>query len=700
MLCRDQYVETVEQGYLFPFGHRASLATISQREVTGQIGGLIQDLVLTVQEAEKRYDGLAEGGYPHQGREMPLKSVRIAREHSRPAGASNAFPLDVTATDGNGNQINFNVTMLFVRDNEVRTGQRLEEVTEQFQREATVEINGQRVALADSRLSGSDTEAAVAMMDFGVQRTDISGPVQPPFLPLIRGADVSVPAIEQLLGSAAGSVSSSTPNRVKMAFHPRYLAKGFLPSDNPKQVFAKFFGSIPGLSVPAERAGGLAAPKFPALDGLSRTLGPVAGVQTLIEDLPITPATLIGSTKLLGVIDLMEMIDKIKPSQEKDLPSDLQNLFDNLEHFQGFLTNPLLTTVRAGSDFETRFLWKPKIKETGLPAPLEKTPAGDMQLIMKGRIKKSRNAAGAFEVDGALKNFRLAFGDLLTLDFEILAFKFRPGEKMRPEIKVRSFEFGKALAFVKPILKLLSTVGLGDAFKVQPQADGVIVRYGVGLPAFGLGVLNLADIAFSSSMSLPFVEGKPAAVRVSLSERSRPFLVSVSIFGGTGFFAVEVRTDKTVRVEAAIEFGGIASINLLGIVKGGVYLFAGVYVSLESGGVAAVPAISGFVRLGGYLDVLSIISVSIEFYLALEYKSEKLAAEGRLTIGIKVLFFSESFSFTIRREIASFGETPTEVVTMAFLIHPTTLRFKQPEITSFKSTVSELQWEKYCRAFA
>ena len=105
----------------------------------------------------------------------------------------------------------------------------------------------------------------------------------------------------------------------------------------------------------------------------------------------------------------------------------------------------------------------------------------------------------------------------------------------------------------------------------------------------------MENIAVSTSVSLPFVEDKPAAVRIALSERARPFLVSAFPLGGTGFFAVEVSTQPSMRIEAAIEFGGILAINLLGIVKGGVYSFAGIYVSISEGGPTAHTEIKGFV---------------------------------------------------------------------------------------------------------
>ena len=65
-------------------------------------------------------------------------------------------------------------------------------------------------------------------------------------------------------------------------------------------------------------------------------------------------------------------------------------------------------------------------------------------------------------------------------------------------------------------------------------------------------------------------------MRFALSERHKPFLVTVSLFGGGGFFALALNASGIEQIEAAIEFGGNISLNL-GVASGGVYVMAGVY---------------------------------------------------------------------------------------------------------------------------
>ncbi len=96
---------------------------------------------------------------------------------------------------------------------------------------------------------------------------------------------------------------------------------------------------------------------------------------------------------------------------------------------------------------------------------------------------------------------------------------------------------------------------------------------------------------------------------------------------------------------------------------------------------------TGYFRAAGALSVLGIITVSIEFYLGLTYTSKpdsgtdpvpahagKMWGEARLTVKIKILFFSKSVGISMEREFA--GSDP-----------------------SFRKQVAPVQWGSYCDAF-
>ena len=57
-------------------------------------------------------------------------------------------------------------------------------------------------------------------------------------------------------------------------------------------------------------------------------------------------------------------------------------------------------------------------------------------------------------------------------------------------------------------------------------------------------------------------------------------------------------------------------------------------------------------RASGALEVLGMITVSVEFYLALNYEPPRVWGEASVTVEVEVLFFSASVSLSVRREFA------------------------------------------------
>ena len=53
----------------------------------------------------------------------------------------------------------------------------------------------------------------------------------------------------------------------------------------------------------------------------------------------------------------------------------------------------------------------------------------------------------------------------------------------------------------------------------------------------------MQNLAISSSVTLP-LDGAPVQASFAFASRDHPFLVTVSLFGGGGFFALTVVSDK------------------------------------------------------------------------------------------------------------------------------------------------------------
>jgi len=61
--------------------------------------------------------------------------------------------------------------------------------------------------------------------------------------------------------------------------------------------------------------------------------------------------------------------------------------------------------------------------------------------------------------------------------------------------------------------------------------------------------------------------------------------------------------------------------------------------------------LTGYLRMGGSLNVLGLIKISVEFVLSFTYDSDTDKAYGRatLTVHVEVLFFSASVELTVER---------------------------------------------------
>jgi hypothetical protein len=92
--------------------------------------------------------------------------------------------------------------------------------------------------------------------------------------------------------------------------------------------------------------------------------------------------------------------------------------------------------------------------------------------------------------------------------------------------------------------------------------------------------------------------------------------------------------------------------------------------------------LTGYIRINGRLSILGIITVSLEFYLALTAvlvagKVQKIEGEATLKVKVEVLFFSKTVECSVRRELAGADADP-----------------------KFGEMILLDDWKEYCLAFA
>jgi hypothetical protein len=321
-LGRDHYVRVVYAGFLFPWGHRASVVKITERQfhedLPGEPAYLRQRMFLVVREPLKTYrtSGLAyQGPDPARIGErfdlmMPFEAVRITTRVSPlldppegdeavpgkaqgcfwPNVGGQPFKFHLVATDTSGNRVDLAMPLIFVGKEETDRNYIDSIVPDNLPANvvkayatapgpggsglrATVPVLGQRLAFAESA-QPDDTTFAVQSLTFGAEvphgaAYDGLDWRRPRFFPVVRSARIGVPALQRI---------ARTAQPAGVLFAGRYLREAF-EGGNAGQVFLAADPAAPALGVAfssqRDRSGGLVTPDL-TLSGLSRITGPVA----------------------------------------------------------------------------------------------------------------------------------------------------------------------------------------------------------------------------------------------------------------------------------------------------------------------------------------------------------------------------------------------------------------------------------------
>jgi hypothetical protein len=649
----DQAVTVVTRGHLYPFGHEATLVDLHRRELRtdprdgGVTAWLVRRTFIAVHELQRGYDATTH--------DFPFRSIRITDPKTplldeapdnrafipRVRNAPYGFP--AIATDLGGNDHAVLLPVMFVP---VSVALSPEIYADEI---GDTAIARRPISLAEAGAQPLNTVFETVAMRFGHADRAAPGSGRPSarFRPTLEEAVVRIPALVEMTGREA-------PSRI--AYDPIYRRHGFDRVGHA--VFARLRDKVP-LALPAGVAGGIAAPAL-VYDGLSRELGVVANAAAMATgSLEFSALDFLDGTLLLGAITLKDLVA---------VPQDAREL--------ARLTPRL---VREALDIGriVRFRWTPPLKATGLPAPLVGNPALTLDVKL---TFPAGSAPSAPHVDilGELRGFGFAFETLVRLDFARLSFRTISGQKPHFGADITGFAFTGDLSFVDALSRQLPKgvfSDAGPALAITPQ--GVRAGITIGLPTLGLGVLTLTGLALSAELSVNVLA--PATLRFALSSRERPFLIAYLLLGGGGFFALTVASGRTsLRLEAAIEFGLVAALDLV-VARGNVQVTVGLYLSLHDGR----SLLEGFVRLFGALEILAIVTISVEFYLGLSFDGTQAKGTARLVLGVRVLFFSKSVTLSVTRRIRLEGGDP---VSLAGGAPP--------------PTIAPADWRRYCRAFA
>jgi hypothetical protein len=672
---RDHYVRIVYEGELWPFRNRAALIKVTERKFTEQNGQIVaylfQHMFIVVREPLKTFAGSDRG--------MPFKQVRVTTlvtpdiadptiitgtqrsfwvEVLTGATTRTRFKFHAVGTDIGGNQTDFTIPMMFVSIREQPANRAAASTvynassTPDLLDARSAFVPGQKVVFAERNAANptDNTQLVTEAINFVMDA--------PGDAPSMLKADVKVPQVNELLGT-----DSSTTVR----YFADYVTSGIdaatgVFAEVVKEDFSKFLPQNPfaglvadtvGVTFSSDQAGGFATPNM-GVSTLTRELGPLAGKAADALTDTFDPATFFqkGLAQLFGSFDLTDLLPK--STMSRNAPK-LQTSSQD---------------IPGGKLLIATLDWEPEVVNVDLGvAAFEKDFGGDTsKLAIHGVIQKpvKLDSLGApptddvtFNITGTLNSFRVSVLKSVFINFK--EFGFTAKNKAKPDVTVNldpttPLEFAGDLKFVEDLRKAIPPGLFGDGPSLDLAPTGIRAGFAFALPPVAVGVFALKDVSLGASLTLPFIDGKPS-FDFNVSERAHPFLLSVAIFGGGGFFHLQVDTAGIKLVEAAFEFGATASIDL-GVASGGVQIMAGIYFKLErkenDPTNALAPTLSGYLRMGGYLSVLGLIKVSLEFNLSFTYDGAKDKAYGRatLTVKIEIVFFSTSVEITVEK---SFG---------------------------------------------
>ena len=758
---RDHFVKVVLAGFLYPFGHKASLVKITERKVDPKTKVAVnyKRYFVVVMEKEMLYDVRDD---KNNFMPFPFQSVEVLTDATPNLDHTNSiinlsteppktdydntqtelpvynfwmevgnkpFLFDLLTTDREGQSTSMKLPMIFISETGAFTSSAVNQINNAYNNaidRITAPINGQIIAYAESLVEG-DTNFETQSMKFGSNSFNLSKTNAIKFHPVMQSAKVKVKAVEELTGD-------SGPVDIKLH-----------DDANDAGVFAELItGKMLDFNGSADKSGGMMNPNA-GISALSKLQGPVGGAVDKMANLDFDPmeffndnASLGGIAKLFGVIPIFDLLfgDIDIKNESADLTNSLNDLKGELEDVKGQIEEkkeeletaaqeakeaiqqqidqltsqlngfrdqledtlnnvvpriPGLKMYKTDRTLVVEYKWLPELLQeksffSFLTVRMNGNPSESMHVTTKLVRPFDTAQQTEMNIGSGIDNFSIEISELLMVNFDFIKFDTGTGKKTKVNVGLDQDEaivFLGPLAFVNNLQNIIPGDGFGEGPYINLQPTGVKAGFELGIPNVEVGVLSIANITLGAYVRLPFT-GAPMTLGFNFCRRENPFLLTISCFGGGGFFTMETSVKGFVMMEAAFEFGAAISFDV-GIASGGVSVMGGFYFKMEMVDEMTMIELTGYIRINGALSILGIITLSMEFYLGLTYimkaaadsKAGKLYGEATIKVKIEVLFFSKSVSVTAKRTLKGADADPT-----------------------FAQMIEEPDWMEYCEAFA
>jgi hypothetical protein len=419
--------------------------------------------------------------------------------------------------------------------------------------------------------------------------------------------EMAMPELGTLLGHQ--TTEGGTP-ALKVALSPELLSG--VPE--PGLLF-RAPAEVPALTAAfsrnSARSGGLASPDL-TIDGVARGQGPVQAASFLeqVSPGPMDPKKFLGEAASLLGFNLADLIDG-----------------DALKGAPQILADP-----RPGQPPKVTMTWaKVPLKTTAGPFVTNAESTLDLEVTIAPEGQKVRCT---------VEHVTIAFPERedppKLLEVNLGHIEFIQEGSAAPVLHVSDITT-KFFGFLKLLDDLQDAVKFaGAAPGIHASDRGVTATFDLPVPDVTTGGFQLTGLVFHSVIDVPFDE-RPVTIELAFASREDPFNVSILALGGGGY--VDLVLDRTGlrRLEIALEFGASIEVDFI-VASGEVHAMGGIRVVDDNGF-----SFTGYLRLGGMVEVLGLVSVSVELLVTLTYDDTSNAMIGRATLvlEIDVLLFSE-----------------------------------------------------------
>jgi hypothetical protein len=444
---------------------------------------------------------------------------------------------------------------------------------------------------------------------------------------------------------------------------------------------AAFFKSVP--SLPSAKIFGVIdifeLVGVPDLSGsFNAMIAAIKKVKSEIEQLKNEILLKENEAKQTGS-DLKDEINLLK-AQISDQVAELMNALNSQKP-----KVPNFKTWFTEEAFYAEYKWKPDLNgETkGIEGVLDvkvDNPTEALQITTTLKRPYDAGQASTLTGDAKFSDFKIEILGKLGIGFKYVQFKTGSNGKTDVKVDMASppISFIGELAFVNNLQSIIPSTGFSeDGPYVNITTSGIAAGFNISVPNITVGVCTISNISLGACVNLPFTSD-PLTINFNFCTRQNPFLLTVMIYGGGGYFMLTTSLKEIVSVEAAFEFGAAVALDI-GVASGAVSIMGGFYFKYEVA--TKTVTLTGYIRINGRLSILGIITVSLEFYLALTYvkgpKVSKLEGEATLKVKIEIFCFSKTVSCSVRRTLAGADSDPT-----------------------FAQMMELDDWQNYCLAYA